>query len=76
MTVTTKQQTQAELVINTKAQTAELHINGQTKLIAFVRNNKVVIKSDLFLTNNDLAQVRKEMLQFVKNETNTKTRKK
>ena len=77
MKVTTKQHTQAELVINTKAQTTELHIDGQVKLIAFIRNNKVVIKSDLFLSDNDLAQVRKDMTQFIKKEdTSAKTRRK
>lgn len=76
MNITTKQGTQGLLVVDSKGQKATLTVNGVDYLISFIRNNKVVIKSDLFLNDTDLKMVRQEMSKFIKVvETGKKGRK-
>lgn len=76
MNITTKQGTQGLLAVDSKGQKATLTVNGVDYLISFIRNNKVVIKSDLFLNDTDLKMVRQEMSKFIKVvETGKKGRK-
>ena len=66
MTVTVKNGAKGTLTIDGKAQAAVLNLNGVSHLIAYIRDNKVKIKSDLFLNESDLSYVRAEMSKFVK----------
>ena len=66
MTVTVKNGAKGTLTIDGKAQAAVLNLNGVSHLIAYIRDNKVKIKSDLFLNESDLSYVRAEMNKFVK----------
>lgn len=76
MNVTTKNGKQGVLTIDTKGQVATLTVNGVSHLIAFMRDNKMVIKSDLFLNDGDMAYVKSQMEQFIKKtDTNSKKRK-
>ena len=50
-------------------------MNGLQHLIAYIRDNKVKIKSDLFLNDGDMAFVKSEMSQFIKKVDNSKKRK-
>lgn len=71
--VTTKKGLQGTLVVvNGKA---VLDVNGTQHLIAYIRDNKVKIKSDLFLNDGDMAFVKSEMSQFIKKVDNSKKRK-
>ena len=71
--VTTKKGLQGTLVVaNGKA---VLDVNGTQHLIAYIRDNKVRIKSDLFLNDGDMAFVKSEMSQFIKKVDNSKKRK-
>ena len=75
MNVTTKQNTQGTLTIDTKTQKATLEVNGVKHLIAYISNNTVKIKSDLFLNDSDMVYVKGQMAQFVKQTDNSKKRK-
>lgn len=75
MNVTLKNGKQGTLTVDTKAQKTTLTVDGITYLIAFVRDNKTIIKSDLFLNDGDMAMVRNEMQQFIKKVDNGKKRK-
>lgn len=75
MNVTTKQGTQGLLTIDTKGQKAVTTVNGVDKLVAFIRNNKVVIKNDMLLNESDMAYVKSQMAQFVKVVETGKKRK-
>ena len=66
MNVTTKQGKQGVVTIDSKSQTAVLTVDGVNYLIAYIRDNKVKVKSDLYLNDGDLASVRANMVQFVK----------
>jgi hypothetical protein len=66
MNVTTKQGKQGVITIDSKSQTAVLTVDGVNHLIAYIRDNKVKVKSDLYLNDGDLASVRTSMVQFVK----------
>lgn len=75
MNVTTKQNTQGFLTIDTKTQKAILEVNGVKHLISYIRNNTVKVKSDLFLNDSDMAYVKGQMAQFIKQTDNSKKRK-
>lgn len=75
MNVTTKQGKLGTLTIDTKVQNATLTVNGVKHLISFIRDNKVVIKSDLFLNDGDMAYVKSELSKFIKKEETGKKRK-
>ena len=71
--VTTKKGLQGTLKI--AGGKAVLEVNGLQHLIAYIRDNKVKIKSDLFLNDGDMALVKSEMSQFIKKVDNSKKRK-
>ena len=75
MNIMTKQNTQGILTIDTKTQKATLEVSGVKHLIAYIRSNSVKIKSDLFLNDSDMAYVKGQMAQFVKQTDNSKKRK-
>ncbi len=72
MKTTNKQGQTVEMVLDTKAQTLSVTNNGQTTLVAFVRDNKVVIKNDMVF---DSSFIRSNMAQFIKNVETGKKRK-
>ena len=71
--VTTKKGLQGTLKI--EGGKAVLEVNGLQHLIAYIRDNKLKIKSDLFLNDGDMAFVKSEMSQFIKKVDNSKKRK-
>ena len=75
MNVTLKNGKQGTLTIDTKTQKAILETNGVKHLIAYIRNNTVKVKSDLFLNDSDMAYVKGQMAQFIKQTDNSKKRK-
>lgn len=75
MNVTLKNGKQGTLTIDTKTQKATLSVENNTYLIAYIKDNKVKIKSDLFLNDSDMAYVKGQMAQFVKQTDNSKKRK-
>ena len=75
MNVTTKANKQGTLTIDTKTQKAILEVNGVKHLISYIRDNKLKVKSDLFLNDSDMAYVKGQMAQFVKQTDNSKKRK-
>lgn len=75
MNVTLKNGKQGILTIDTKAQKATLEVNGVKHLISYIKDNKLKIKSDLFLNDSDMAYVKGQMAQFVKQTDNSKKRK-
>ena len=75
MNVTLKNGKQGTLTIDTKTQKAILEVSGVKHLIAYIRSNSVKIKSDLFLNDSDMAYVKGQMAQFVKQTDNSKKRK-
>lgn len=75
MNVVTKNNKQGVVEINPKTQTAVLIVDGVSYLIAYMRDNKVKVKSDLHLNDGDLATVRSNMAQFVKKVETGKKRK-
>ena len=66
MKVVTKQGKQGVVNIDSKSQIAVLTVDGVNYLIAYMRDNKVKVKSDLYLNEGDLTAVRTNMNQFVK----------
>lgn len=74
-TITTKQGQTATLTIDTKTQKATLNTNGVVNLIAFIRDNKIIIKNDMLLNDGDMASVKSQMTQFIKNVETGKKRK-
>lgn len=76
MNVTTKQGKQGVVNIDSKSQTAVLTVDGVNYLIAYIRDNKVKVKSDLYLNDGDLASVRTNMVQFVKKVDSGKKKRK
>lgn len=75
MNVTLKNGKQGILTIDTKTQKTTLEVSGVKHLIAYIRSNSVKIKSDLFLNDGDMAYVKGQMAQFVKQTDNSKKRK-
>lgn len=76
MNVTTKQGKQGVVNIDSKSQIAVLTVDGVNYLIAYIRDNKVKVKSDLYLNDGDLASVRTNMVQFVKKVDSGKKKRK
>ncbi len=52
-----------------------LEVSGVKHLISYIKDNKLKIKSDLFLNDSDMAYVKGQMAQFVKQTDNSKKRK-
>ena len=75
MNVTLKNGKQGILTIDTKTQKATLEVSGVKHLISYIKDNKLKIKSDLFLNDSDMAYVKGQMAQFVKQTDNSKKRK-
>ena len=75
MNVTLKNGKTGTLTIDTKTQKAILEVNGVKHLISYIKDNKLKIKSDLFLNDSDMAYVKGQMAQFVKQTDNSKKRK-
>ena len=75
MNVTLKNGNQGTLTIDTKTQKAILEVSGVKHLISYIKDNKLKIKSDLFLNDSDMAYVKGQMAQFVKQTDNSKKRK-
>ena len=75
MNVTLKNGKQGILTIATKTQKATLEVSGVKHLIAYIRANKLKIKSDFCLNDSDMAYVKGQMAQFVKQTDNSKKRK-
>ena len=76
MKVVTKQGKQGIVNIDSKSQTAVLTVDGVNYLIAYMRDNKVKVKSDLYLNEGDLTAVRTNMNQFVKKVDSGKKKRK
>ena len=67
---------EAKLVIDKSSQSVYVeHENGLRNLICFMRDNKVVVKNDLLLSDNDLLHARTEMKAFIKQVQDTKSKK-
>ena len=76
MKVVTKQGKQGVVNIDAKSQIAVLTVEGVNYLIAYMRDNKVKVKSDLYLNEGDLTAVRTNMNQFVKKVDSGKKKRK
>ena len=76
MKVVTKQGKQGVVNIDSKSQIAVLTVEGVNYLIAYMRDNKVKVKSDLYLNEGDLTAVRTSMNQFVKKVESGKKKRK
>ena len=76
MKVVTKQGKQGVVNIDSKSQIAVLTVDGVNYLIAYMRDNKVKVKSDLYLNEGDLTAVRTNMNQFVKKVESGKKKRK
>ena len=76
MKVVTKQGKQGVVNIDAKSQVAVLTVDGVNHLIAYMRDNKVKVKSDLYLNEGDLTAVRTNMNQFVKKVDSGKKKRK
>lgn len=76
MKVVTKQGKQGVVNIDSKSQIAVLTVEGVNYLIAYMRDNKVKVKSDLYLNEGDLTAVRTNMNQFVKKVDSGKKKRK
>lgn len=76
MKVVTKQGKQGVVNIDSKSQIAVLTVDGVNYLIAYMRDNKVKVKSDLYLNEGDLTAVRTSMNQFVKKVDSGKKKRK
>ena len=76
MKVFTKQGKQGVVNIDAKSQIAVLTVEGVNYLIAYMRDNKVKVKSDLYLNEGDLTAVRTNMNQFVKKVDSGKKKRK
>ena len=76
MKVITKKGNKGTVNIDTKKQAAILiDENNNSYLIAYMRDNKVKIKSDLHLNEVDLATVKQEMAKFIKADTSLAKKK-
>lgn len=76
MKVTTKQGEQGVVEIRKDTQSATVTVNGVTKVVAFVRDNKkVVIKNDMLLHDGDLVVVRQELSKFIKKQDDDKKKR-
>ena len=77
MNVTTKNGKQGVVEISKESQSAVITVDGVRHTVAFVRDQKkIVVKSDLWLHDGDLAVVRAELSKFIKKEDNSKKRRK
>ena len=77
MNVVTKNGKQGVVEISNESQSAVITVDGVRHVVAFVRDQKkIVVKSDLWLHDGDLAVVRQELSKFIKKEdTSKKSRK-
>lgn len=67
MKVVTKNGEQGVVEIRKETQSATVTVNGVTRTVAFVRDNKkVIVKNDMILHDGDLAVVRQELSKFIK----------
>ena len=77
MNVTLKNGKQGKVVISKADANARVEVEGQSFLVAFVRDaKKVVIKNDLLLTDSDLNHVKAELNKFVRKEEPKKAKRK
>lgn len=77
MNVTLKNGKQGKVVISKADTNARVEVEGQSFLVAFVRDaKKVVIKNDLLLTDSDLNHVKAELNKFVRKEEPKKAKRK
>lgn len=77
MNVTLKNGKQGKVVISKADANARVEVEGQSLLVAFVRDNKkVIVKNDLLLTDSDLNHVKAELNKFVRKEEPKKAKRK
>ena len=77
MNVTLKNGKQGKVVISKADANARVEVEGQSFLVAFVRDaKKVVVKNDLLLTDGDLNHVKAELNKFVRKEEPKKAKRK
>ena len=77
MNVTLKNGKQGKVVISKADANARVEVEGQSFLVAFVRDaKKIVIKNDLLLTDSDLNHVKAELNKFVRKEEPKKAKRK
>lgn len=77
MNVTTKNGKQGVVEIINDTHSAVITVDGVRHVVAFVRDQKkIVVKSDLWLHDGDLAVVRAELNKFIKKEDTSKKRRK
>ena len=77
MNVTLKNGKQGKVVISKADANARVEVEGQSFLVAFVRDNKkVVVKNDLLLTDGDLNHVKAELNKFIRKEEPKKAKRK
>lgn len=77
MNVTLKNGKQGKVVISKADANARVEVEGQSFLVAFVRDaKKVVVKNDLLLTDSDLNHVKAELNKFVRKEEPKKAKRK
>ena len=76
MNVTLKNGKQGKVVISKADANARVEVEGQSFLVAFVRDaKKIVIKNDLLLTDSDLNHVKAELNKFVRKEEPKKAKR-
>ena len=77
MNVTLKNGKQGKVVISKADANARVEVEGQSFLVAFVRDaKKVVVKNDLLLTDSDLNHVKAELNKFIRKEEPKKAKRK
>ena len=77
MNVVTKNGKQGVVEIIKDTHSAVITVDGVRHTVAFVRDQKkIVVKSDLWLHDGDLAVVRAELSKFIKKDDNSKKRRK
>lgn len=77
MNVTTKNGKQGVVEIIKDTHSAVITVDGVRHTVAFVRDQKkIVVKSDLWLHDGDLAVVRAELSKFIKKQDDSKKRRK
>ena len=77
MNVVTKNGKQGVVEIIKDTHSAVITVDGVRHTVAFVRDQKkIVVKSDLWLHDGDLAVVRAELSKFIKKEDSSKKRRK
>lgn len=76
MNVVCKNGKQGVVEIIKDTHSAVIVVDGVRHVVAFVRDQKkIVVKSDLWLHDSDLAAVRAELSKFIKKEDSKKKRK-